>query len=383
MKNILLLVLLLLVQFVNSQSISDINFGTDETFEVVTWNIEWFPKDGYTTVNYVKEILNALDADVIAVQEIDDKTTFRQIGADMANYNCFIPDGDYSSLGYFYNVNHVELLDYYQIYTTSSYWNTFPRAPLVMELNAQGEKFYIINNHLKCCGDGDLDLGNTSDEEYRRYMAANLIKQYIDNNLSNKNVIVVGDFNDEITDNDADNIFHNILTDADNYTFADMEIATGSSENFSYPSWPSHLDHILITNELFDDFNRQESYIETQKIDEYMGGWWNYDSHVSDHRPVGLKLKMKTSDVKSKPTDNWFAIYPNPGKGETRIIVNKPADFSDIKVFNMQGQLVSRIALDAKTKVNHYVKLQLNPGLYMVCFENNGQIFESKRLIIN
>ncbi len=26
------------------QDLAEINFGTDATFEVVTWNIEWFPK---------------------------------------------------------------------------------------------------------------------------------------------------------------------------------------------------------------------------------------------------------------------------------------------------------------------------------------------------
>ena len=36
--------------------------------------------------------------------------------------------------------------------------------------------------------------------------------------------------------------------------FVDLEIAYGSSTNWSYPTWPSHLDHICITNELFQDF---------------------------------------------------------------------------------------------------------------------------------
>ena len=36
-----------------AQSLSDISFGTDETFEVVTWNIEWFPKNGTATADSV------------------------------------------------------------------------------------------------------------------------------------------------------------------------------------------------------------------------------------------------------------------------------------------------------------------------------------------
>jgi len=36
-----------------------------------------------------------------------------------------------------------------------------------------------------------------------------------------------------------------------NYTFADLHIAEGPIENWSFPT-AFHLDHILITNELFD-----------------------------------------------------------------------------------------------------------------------------------
>ena len=30
------------------------------------------------------------------------------------------------------------------------------------------------------------------------------------------------------------------------------------------------------------------------KIDDYMGGWNNYDDNVSDHRPVGIKLDFNS-----------------------------------------------------------------------------------------
>jgi len=70
-----------------------------------------------------------------------------------------------------------------------------------------------------------------------------------------------------------------------------MDIAQGPSTNWSYPGWPSHLDHILITNELFDEFALADSNINTILIDSFMEGLWNeYDNYISDHRPVGLKL---------------------------------------------------------------------------------------------
>ena len=56
----------------SGQTFDELEFGTDDTFEVVTWNIEWFPKDGQTTVGYVSQIIEALDVDLIAMQELDE-----------------------------------------------------------------------------------------------------------------------------------------------------------------------------------------------------------------------------------------------------------------------------------------------------------------------
>ena len=49
----------------NAQDLDDLNFGTDETFEVMTWNIEWFPKNDQITVDYVTQIIQALDIDLL------------------------------------------------------------------------------------------------------------------------------------------------------------------------------------------------------------------------------------------------------------------------------------------------------------------------------
>jgi hypothetical protein len=105
-------------------------------------------------------------------------------------------------------------------------------------------------------------------------------------------VIVVGDLNDILTDSSDDNVFQIIIDDTVNYKFTDMQIALGNPTDFSYPSWPSHLDHILITNELFADFSKPNSIVSCIRIDDYMSSWNAYDNNISDHRPVGLKLEV-------------------------------------------------------------------------------------------
>jgi len=162
---------------------------------------------------------------------------------------------------------------------------------MVMDLNFMGENYFIINNHFKCCGDGIIDFDNTSDEESRRYTAINLIKEYIDNDLSNNKVIVLGDLNDDIAEPSQNNVFQEVLNDSTHYRFVDLEIAQGNSSEWSFPNWPSHLDHILITDELFNGTNNLE--VQTIKIDEYLDGGWNeYDQNISDHRPVVIKFSL-------------------------------------------------------------------------------------------
>jgi endonuclease/exonuclease/phosphatase family metal-dependent hydrolase len=77
MKKIVLIGILLINSIVIfSQNFEDMTFGTDSTFEVVTWNIETFPKNGYSTLNFVSEIIDSLDVDLFAIQEVNDTVLF-------------------------------------------------------------------------------------------------------------------------------------------------------------------------------------------------------------------------------------------------------------------------------------------------------------------
>jgi endonuclease/exonuclease/phosphatase family metal-dependent hydrolase len=289
--NKIIFLLLISVQLLNAQSLKDLHFGTDSTFEVVSWNIEWFPKNGQVTADSVKTILQSLAADVYALQEIDDTTLLKQVVSTIPGYACHFKSSYYGGLAYVYNTNTVQVNAKYEIYTSQPYWNAFPRSPQVLELTFNNEDYVIIDNHLKCCGDGVLDLNDTSDEENRRLRAVNLLKTYIDSIFSNDKVIVVGDWNDILTDPTSNNVFNSFLNDSD-YLFVDFPIALGSSANFSFPTWPSHLDHILISDELFADFSKPNSELSCIRIDDYMSSWSAYDYNISDHRPVGLKLEV-------------------------------------------------------------------------------------------
>ncbi len=295
-----LLLLLIYSQVLSSQNLSDLQFGTDSTFDIVSWNIEWFPKNASTSTK-VQEIFFRIDADVYALQEIEDTMLLKQVVSNIPGYECYFKSNHYGGLAYIYNTNTVNINSKYEIFTSQSYWNAFPRAPQIIDFDFMGDNYIIINNHFKCCGDGILNTNQINDEENRRLQAVTLLKQFIDNNHSNKRVILLGDLNDDLLDDTVNNVFTNFIVDSVNYLFTDMQIAQGNSLDWSYPSWPSHLDHILITNELFDDFQNSNSFVSVIRIDDYMSGWSNYENKVSDHRPIGIKLDLNIINNITEP----------------------------------------------------------------------------------
>ena len=291
--NKIIFIFLISSQILSAQTLNDLYFGTDTTFDIVSWNIEWFPKNN-NTASEVQEILAQLEADVYALQEIEDTTLLKQVVSNIPGYECYFKSSYYGGLAYVYNTNTIQINSKYEIFTSQPYWNAFPRSPQVLDCNFMGNNYIIINNHFKCCGDGILNTNNTNDEENRRLQAVTYIKQYIDNTLLGKRVILLGDLNDEIIDNTANNVFQDFINDNANYLFTDMLIAQGNSTDWSYPTWPSHLDHILITDELFANFQNFNSLVSVIRIDDYMGTWSNYENNISDHRPIGLKLDFGT-----------------------------------------------------------------------------------------
>ena len=230
------------------------------------------------------------------MQELDDTVLFNQMINSLDSYESYYESSWFAGLAFIYKSSTVEINDIYEIYTTSQFWSPFPRSPMVMNMNFMDENYIIINNHYKCCGDGILDMNNDNDEETRRYIANTLLKDYIDINFPDDNVIILGDLNDSLTDDPSNNVFQMFIEDDINFLFADMSIAMGNVLEWSYPNWPSHIDHILISNELFSLLNNEESYCRTIKIDDFLDGGFNeYDQNVSDHRPVAIKLAMENN----------------------------------------------------------------------------------------
>jgi len=367
-----------------SQNFSNLTFGTDSTFEVMTWNLEWFPKNGPVTVNYVIEIIEALNVDVLAIQEIDNNPVFDQMLDSLDGWDGYSVVSDYLELAYIYNSNMVEVSAIYEIFTTLT--RPFPRSPLVMELTFIEKEYIVINNHLKCCGDGIIDPDDEWDEETRRKDACELLDQYITVNFDSKRVIITGDFNDDIADVAPNNVFEVFLSDTNHYLATDSEIALGSPLDWSYPTWPSHLDHVFISNELFEDFEVGGAEVQVIKIEEDMvGGWWDYENNISDHRPVAIKFA--SNDIAlgiNKPNNQRaiFTIFPNPSYGVFNFAFDVVDKYAVIEIYTINGLLIDHLTIPAGKSTAIWNTMGVQKGIYYAKFIVGAKVDDVKKLAL-
>ncbi len=323
-KNIFIVLNILL--FSCAENISPLNNtsslnikGDLNTLNIVTWNIENFPKNELTP-DYVQTIVDLMEVDILALQEIRSLTSLNNIAYNLGdNWVAFRSSGssNYGNLAFLINTNEVNIMmDPYNMpnadYPCPTYalnienhrcayqnpidyeYNFAYRMPYILDFEYNSQLFSLVNIHLKCCN-------SNGDEKPRRFESINHLYNYLDSNsnFSERNILIVGDYNDnldtQVNYSGSNTTIFNLL-ESNGYTFADQDIATGSSANFSYPSYPSHIDHIAInekiTNNLYITYSTQTLLIENI----LSGGFSEYDSYVSDHRPVLINLDIPISD---------------------------------------------------------------------------------------
>lgn len=270
--------------------------GTDSTLEVATWNIENFPKAGATTIERVRQVVEALAVDIIAVQEISTDAgggpAFDAVVAALDGWGGARATSDsYQNLGFIYReTGGLQVTATYEIFAAGDYSREFPRAPFVLEATWNGASVLVVCNHLKAGGNGVLAPDDAWDEETRRRDACLLLEEFVEIQFPAHRVFIVGDLNDELTDLPPNNVFQNFLDDPAGWRFADLAIAQGPSDGWSYPGWPSHLDHVLITSELFAALESPGAVTVVAPLAAALGSFSKFDTEVSDHLPVVVRL---------------------------------------------------------------------------------------------
>ena len=153
------------------------------------------------------------------------------------------------------------------------------QADLLINTNDGKIPISVINIHMKCCDSG----------LQRRKNAVNMLHDYVDGIFETQsNIILLGDWNDDTKDEPGQHSFDAFFDD-NRFHFVTEEISYDLSQA-SYPKepWVSFLDHILVSNNLVSPGSNYN--VQTIKMGDYMGGYKNYDTYISDHLPVLLSF---------------------------------------------------------------------------------------------
>ncbi len=259
-------------------------FGTNSTFEIATWNIQQFPKLNNQTIRDVAEIIRDLDIDLYAVQEITNSNAFSTLMDSLTEYDGIVATNTGSFAlwtGMIYKKSMISISNQEVLFANDP---NFPRLPYSVYIQASHNKksfdFTLIVLHLKAQGDAA--------SVQKRKVAIQTLEQYVSDELQqvgDSDFIIAGDWNDELEDAPAQNVFNPFLNKPQQYVFLTLPFV-GSQTEYTYigGSFESLIDHIMVTASIDTAYT-----IETQiiKADQFFN---QYLSEISDHRPVAARI---------------------------------------------------------------------------------------------
>ena len=130
-------------------------FGTDSTLDIITWNIETFPKR-YNTTQTVYEIINVLEVDIISLQEIQNESYFIELVNELNNSGGLgdwvsyrTEDSNNLELAYLINSSVVDIIE--EPYTILEEWSYYfaNRLPYVLQVMVEDQACPIRNKVFK------------------------------------------------------------------------------------------------------------------------------------------------------------------------------------------------------------------------------------------
>ncbi len=306
----------------------------ENTLDIVTWNIEWFgdeensPATGNENSDQiqkegVKTVIEGLDADVIAVQEIVDVPLFTELINELPAYDFILSDavsrptsndGATQKVGFIYkkstvNVKKTEALlrSIHPLYNggDDSALEGYPadknrffatgRLPFLMTadvtVNGETEEYNFVALHARA------NRGTDAQARYdmRKY-DVEVLKDSLDTRFATDNLVLLGDYNDDVDETVVASSVSNSASTYDLYVrdTVNYNIVTTSLTNRGYRSFVSSenmIDHIAISNEL------EDNYLQNSEIVHYEFYNNTYPRTTSDHFPVSVRLQLKELEI--------------------------------------------------------------------------------------
>ena len=405
-----------------------------DTYDVVSYNLEFFgtdvrdatgkefgPTNDALQIENAAKVMNTLNADVYVVQEVSDEPalnaliqkisingkTFDKTISTSWSYS-FEPLDPYyppQKLVVIYNtqtttVKSTKILfkDLYdQILANTVVLPNYPgtktpelnddsffssgRLPYLVQVEANiggiKKEINLIDLHARANSGTDISKYNL-----RKY-DIDYLKDALDAEYPDANLILLGDFNDDVKawvgNTNTVSSYKKFVDDTANYNALTFEISTAGA--YSFLSSKGFLDHILISNELNEDYIDKSIAVYDPR--NYIS---NYTTTTSDHGPVIARFYL-TEDVLSTPDfgkNKYFVnAYPNPATDVLNFNI-KTTEGRDLKIrlYDFNGRAIGNpINVKNESEVSTAVVAvgNLVSGVYFYTVtENNKVIFKDK-----
>ena len=396
-----------------------LGISRDSTFDIVTWNIEWFGDESNSPAgnkadsvqkDSVKAILKALDADIYAVEEIADEALMAKMVSEMNGYDYVLSDavsypkgtGIKQKTGFiyktatvsavkttpllasvhpYYNGGDASALSNYPGNDASRFWAS-GRLPFLMVANVTigriTKTFHMVAIHARA------NSSSTATLKYNmRKYDIEVLKDSLDQYYANVNLILLGDYNDDVDETVADvsssvTSYESFVNDTANYSTVTDILSEKNCR--SYVTRENMIDHITLSNELFNQYIDSSARVHYEFYDS------DYTKTASDHFPVSVRIKLfgNGTDTPLPPVDtlSGMTMYPNPASGGVN--VNISSDKSrDVQlfVFNVSGRKVMQKEYESVQSIQFDMS-GYNPGLYLVYLNIDGEELAVRKLII-
>ncbi len=293
------------------------------TLEVVNWNIEWFGSTGNGPTNdvqqeqNVKTILSNLNADVYAVTEIVSEERLKAVVDQMPGYTYVISNyGSHTNT----SINPPSALATAQklafIYKTSVLNNVTTTALLSAGINSAADITnpaydYWASGRFPFMLSADVTLNcvtkpvkfvlvhakantaPTTASYNRRKRGADTLHYTLQQNYANDNIIMLGDYNDDLDESITDGFTitsYSIFTnDTENFTPVTLPLSLAGKK--STVSYDDVIDHVTISNDLVANYLSSSAKILTDVTSLVS----NYGSTTSDHYPVFSRYRFSNT----------------------------------------------------------------------------------------
>ncbi len=315
-----------------------IDVPNDKTLDIVTWNIEWFgdesnspaagdPMSDTIQKEAVKSVILELDADIYTVQEIADDVLFEQMVNELPGYDYVLSTavsrpndpGVKQKIGFIYNTSTVSpvstkilLESIHPLYnggddsalvgypSTTDRFYASGRLPFLMTaditVGGETEQYNIVALHARA--NGSSQAQNRYD--MRKY-DVEVLKDSLDANYPSVNLILLGDYNDDVDETVADvattiTTYEEYSDDTINYNIVSRALSDDGFRSFVFRE--NMIDHISVTDELNDNYIDESVRVHYEFYDN------QYTNTISDHFPVSARFQLKQFELLGTSSTN-------------------------------------------------------------------------------